>query len=91
MKSNVREFVRKGQTGPNGKLGNSITLEARKAGAVVQRLDLPAEEPLPVFMFMQQCLGAMAAASQQHPKKRLVMGVVPNWKAWVIRHILRAL
>jgi hypothetical protein len=85
----ARRLVRAGQKGPNGPLADSITVEARVKGQLVQQMDLPCPEPKALFTFIQQSMAAMATASRDHPKKRLVLAVIPRWKAWVMRYVLR--
>ncbi len=87
---NAHELLRKGQLGPNGSLANSITVEVRVKGQLVNQSDLPHPDPMSAGHFAQQALNAMMQAVQVYPKKRLVMGVMPNWKIWVMRKILRA-
>lgn len=89
---NVRELVRKGQQGTGGKLASSLTIEARVNGVVVKRMDLPLPDgdPAALFQFVQQAIGATAYAAQNISKKSLILGVLPNWKMWIIRKILRA-
>ena len=72
----------------NNTVANSITVTARVGGCVVQNFEMPAEAPVPVFQYIQQAIGALRVATEG--KQSLVLGVVPKWKAWIIRHVLRA-
>lgn len=86
-----RRFRKVGPSSPQAQQGhhaNSITIVARKGGHVVQHFEMPAGEPVPVFQYIQQAIGALAAATER--KQVLVLGVVPKWKGWIIRYILRA-
>lgn len=91
MNNNVRHLVREGMKGKGGKLGNSVTITTQVDGKPTARFDIPCEQPQAVLSFLQQCVGAMATAATEYPKKQLVLGVAPRWKAWVIKHLLRAI
>ncbi len=70
-------------------LKNSVTITVDVGGQTAHNVSIPTPQPLQLFKVIQQTLGAMASAHEK--KQKFVLGIMPAWKVWIMRHVLRAL
>ncbi len=66
---------------------NSIKIEARQDGKLIDSRSIPTNQPRNTFTYVAQCLGGLHAAMQRN--HIVVVAICPKWKAWILVHILR--